>query len=47
MPIVSASCASNEMGSDEYDVAFAQGASSWTLALDRAGKIIMLNFRPK
>jgi len=35
------------LGSDEYDVAFAKGAQTWILALDRAGKIIIFNFRPK
>lgn len=35
------------LGSDEYDVTFAQGEQIWTLGLDAAGKIIIFNFRPK
>ena len=35
------------LGADEYDVIFAKGEQRWTLALDRAGKIMVFNFRPK
>ena len=37
----------DEMGGDEYEATFAKGTQIWTLALDGADKIIILNFRPK